>query len=141
MELYHGSRFITNLLKPGFEHTGKLIKWDQTEDNTWLYASTSQAEAYLNALASALEANHGANRVSFDSEEIRIYSSGKITEEEVRGIQVYVYTLLLTPDWRKVNNKHNGSDTEYKTRSHVKPISNEMITDPVGNRVLRFFNT
>lgn len=139
LKLYHGSRFLTAVLKPGFEYTGRVIKWDHTEDNTWLYASTSKEEAQLNALASSLEANYGATHISFDSTQVSVGSTRRIREEEVRRIRVCVYTLLLTPDWIKVNNEHNGSDTEYKTRSHVQPISREIIS-PLDNRALRFFN-
>ena len=139
LKLYHGSRFLTTLLKPGFEHTGRLIKWDHTEDNTWLYASTIKEEAQLNALASALEANYGATRIAFDSKQVSVYSARRIIEEEVRRIKVCVYTLRLTSDWIKVNNEHNGSDTEYKTRANIKPITREIIS-PLGNRALRFFN-
>ena len=38
-KLYHGTGFNDLVLKPGYEHTGKEIKWDETESNRYLYAT------------------------------------------------------------------------------------------------------
>lgn len=136
--LYHGSAYLTDTLKPGFEHTKTLKEWDNTENNTWLYASQDKDEACLNALASILEENFHANRVAFNSEQIRIYSTHTITENEVRKLTVILYTIDNTETFIHVNNNYNGSTTEYKTKESIIPSSVVIVHDPIGNREVSF---
>ena len=136
--IYHGSAYLTDILKPGFEHTKTLKEWDHTENNTWLYASQDKDEASLNALASILEENFHTNRVSFNSEQIRIYSTHTITENEVRKLTVFLYTIYNTETFIPVNNNYNESITEYKTKESIIPSSVVIVHDPMGNREVSF---
>lgn len=121
-KLYHGSGFIADELMPGFKHTGKLVKWDGTESNEWLYAAATREEAISQGFASTLEKHYNVGR--FKSEGNKIYieiENGKVpTEKEMKALDVYLYTIAFSDAWQLVNNLTNGIKDEYKTKETIK---------------------
>jgi len=53
--------------------------------------------------------------------EIEIDKGYLPTLKDLHGIEIFLYTIEMLPgdSWVKVNNKHNGLDTEYKTEATV----------------------
>lgn len=133
-QLYHGSAYRHDILRPGIHHTGVLQRWDDTESNEWLYASTDRQEAILNGLCSALSQEFRVDRFSWDDNAFVITSADKITERDVRQARPLLYTLPPGASWKKVNNEVNGSDTEWKTKECVPVDPPEEILDPLGGR-------
>lgn len=117
--LYHGSHYSQNELMPGYKRSGKLVEWDKTESNKWLYATTVQEEAIILGFASAVEKH-------FDLHHFRVINKGYLEfifnerpphVDEMCRLELYLYTIhkATSDGWVKVNNTVNGMDTEWKT--------------------------
>lgn len=122
--LYHGSMYKQDELMPGFKRSGKLVKWDGCEDNTWLYATPDKREAMMLGVSSAIEKkfdnlkrwSQGNNTI-----EIEFYSNPP-TIEQIYRLQVYLYTLGGDKDdgWMANYNQQNGMAEEYKTQATIR---------------------
>lgn len=121
-KLYHGSGYSQDELKPGIKHSGKLVQWDGTESNEWLYAASSLEEAVSQGFASTLEKHFNVSRFKSDGNKITIeIEKGRVpTENEMKALDVWLYTIEHTSCWRLVNNTTNGIKDEYKTQETIK---------------------
>lgn len=126
--LYHGSMYCQNKLQPGFKHTGKIVKWDVTESNMYLYATSVRATAIELGFASAVEKMFDVTRFISKGDTIRIESTEDITEEDLHKVIVYVYAIpnLQEDKWVLNDNDHNGITTEYKTSRVIRSINSCM---------------
>lgn len=123
--LFHGSMFKQDELKPGFQHTGKVVKWDKTESNEWLYVSSDPTEATLLGIASALEKTHGTHGYRYDENlrELTIrHAKPELRIEDVYMLDVYLYRIFgdAKDGWFLNYNLQNGIRTEYKTQATIK---------------------
>ena len=142
MYLYHGSAFRQQELKPGFAHTGELVKWDNSEDNTWLYASDDKDEAILLGISSAIEKAFKLDRYQCDTKakKITITVSDDITIQDIHKLHVVVYTIKAVNEdgWMANFNPANNIKGEYKTQRHI--TSNILRCEDVNvGEVLRRF--
>jgi hypothetical protein len=121
-KLYHGSGFDQDELKPGIKHTGKLVKWDQTESNEWLYATSSMEEAIAQGFASVLEKHFKVSRYKSDGDDLYIeIEAGRVPSvAEMKALDIWLYTIEWHDCWRHVNNAVNGLVDEYKTQETIK---------------------
>ncbi len=122
--LYHGSSFKHTKLKPGFDHTGVRVEWDKTESNEFLYADENADEAVSMALASLLEQKYNLKRYQTSGNSITItLAKGErlFGKYDLARLKVYVYIIAKVDSdgWVKVNNQHNNSTTEWKTKKHI----------------------
>lgn len=137
--LYHGSGYEQTELKPGFQHSGKSVIWDQYESNSFLYASGGNEAARLLGLSSALEKKYKLDHTRFDEDTrtITLKFSGHVpTKGEIENIGVWVYTIGVKPGvWEKNRNPHNQIEDEWKTRQ-VIPSQDIVHCDKVDVRAL-----
>jgi hypothetical protein len=120
MHLYHGSGFDQNELMPGFKRSGKVVKWDNTESNEWLYVAVTKEEAVSMGFASVIEKNYLLDRYKSHGKDIVIFiESGRLpTLAELLKLDVYLYTIQKDDkhEWVLVNNPTNDIKEEYKTK-------------------------
>lgn len=123
--LYHGSGYKQTELKPGIHHTGEVQRWDKTESNEWLYATSLMEEAIAQGLASVIEKCWKLSRFQSSDRLITIYVDGPApTREDIIKLSVYLYVIQWDETvWSKVDNVHNGMESEYKTKKMVGPNS------------------
>lgn len=124
MILYHGSAYNHHTLKSGYERSGVLKKWDVTESNEFLYATTSKEDAIQMGFCSMLEQN-GFLIKNFSSNSLNIVVKSKplITLDAIKngilkGKYVYLYELSSSR-FVKNFNEYNNMETEYKTQSTI----------------------
>lgn len=134
--LYHGSMFSQSELIPGFKRSGKLVTWDQYEDNTWLYATTSKKESILLGISSAIEKTSSLKRYSssVDQETIVVEcEEAGFTKDKIYDLEVYCYTIATDKEqgWLSNNNPVNNIDNEYKTRETI-PTADTNDPEPKG---------
>ncbi|MNQ48374.1 hypothetical protein D3C85_622520 [compost metagenome] len=123
--LYHGSLYKQNELKPGFQHTGKLVQWDGIENNTYLYTTSEKPEAISLGLGSALEKVLDSRRYATYDNHIVVYFFGDLPDvEKLRELEIYVYTIRFkdTDGWVKNNNPLNNIDTEWVTQATIRGL-------------------
>jgi hypothetical protein len=134
--LYHGSPFKNERLKPGFDYSGKEVKWDGTESNRYIYAAEEREFAIWMAITSLLE-KRGDEVTGFtltnslltvyvssnDMTDIQTYLDGIIS-----GGTVYVYEIKETQEFIKVDNKNNKGIEEYKFKGVIDK-DNYKVTD------------
>lgn len=122
--LYHGSMYHQPELMPGFKRSGKLVRWDNIEDNTWLYTSKIKEEAIMLGISSAIEKTFPLKHYMYDKArnniKIELYE-GTLTREEIYKLPVYLYTLKTDPEdgWIWNYNPANGLSGEFKTQRTV----------------------
>lgn len=128
--LFHGSRYLTDVLKPGIVYTGKEVRWDMTESNRWLYATTNHSDAISFAVMSILEhlgfggAYHFHNNIlSIEEEEPK---DGYLSL--LKNQTAYLYTIAdpKAHGFFKVGNKFNGYTEEWKTTENV-PVDEPLL--------------
>lgn len=110
------------VLKPGFFHTHELVRWDGTESNRYLYATTNHEVAIDQAVASLLEKRFKATRFRTNGNAIDVWIENKGKEDpDLSGFSVWLYSIFTTPSqgWEKVNNAQNNLDDEWKTREFI----------------------
>jgi len=126
--LFHGSTFLSKTLMNSYDITGELRKWDETESNRFLYATTDKDEAVRQAIYSSLERIHGATRFKTEADEsgvLFVTVTGPLTqsqlEQAVAQTSVYLYQITTNKfhDWKLVNNLVNSLQDEWKTRQHI----------------------
>lgn len=121
--LYHGSGFDQDELMPGFLRSGKLVKWDETESNEWLYTTTDKQEAISQAFASMIEKTYESTAYSTEGNRIRIVFPKEVTPSvaELKKLVLFLYTIRLedSDGWVKNNNEHNQIKTEWKTQAII----------------------
>lgn len=121
--LYHGSGFDQKELMPGYLRSGKLVHWDQTESNEWLYTTTDKEEAIGQAFASMIEKTYQSMQYDRQGSRIRIRFPQEMTPslDELKKLELYLYTIRLDPNdgWVKNSNEHNQIKTEWKTQSII----------------------
>lgn len=127
--LYHGSAFWTKELKPGFKHTGIEVRWDQTESNHFLYATTDREQAIVLGFASAVEKKFGLDHFQSVGKTIlldvpRQPHGYTVKEEQLYQLEVWLYTIVPTArdGWALNRNAHNQLTNEYKTQNTVRGI-------------------
>lgn len=127
VELFHGSAYKQDELKPGFQHSGKLINWDKYESNAFLYATIHENDAKFLGVSSAWEKkfdlkdtyiNHGSKTIGL------LFFKNPPTFDALMDIQVYLYTLPFSSNWRETHNPFNGIVGEYRTSEMIKDILN-----------------
>ena len=59
-------------------HTGVEVKWDKTESNKWLYATTMMGEAVALGFASVIEKKYRLDRYQFKGDTITIAFTGAL---------------------------------------------------------------
>ena len=120
--LYHGSAYDQNELMPGIRRSGKLVQWDETESNDYLYATTSKSTAIDLGFCSKIEKLYDINRCTIHGNEIKItFDSAKIpSKSEIEHFKIFLYSIELDNHWIKNLNPHNKLVTEYKTKSTIK---------------------
>lgn len=122
--LYHSSAYKQDQLKPGFKHSGELVKWDKTEDNTWLYTADKKDEAIMLGISSAIEKKWDLSRYKYDAKTRRLdieVCDQTITKADIEKLTVYVYTLRPEAEdgWVENFNPVNGLKGEYKTQGTI----------------------
>lgn len=140
--LFHGSRFLHEELMPGFRRSGQLQKWDGTESNKFLYASTNPSEAAVQGLFSLIgemldvkvfhcsaftEAGFTVTVELYPHEDAdKTALLGHIqhvgAQAWLRSLTVYLYQIRHEPEdhWVQVLNETNGlGETEWKTNRTV----------------------
>lgn len=130
MKLYHGSGYHHRVLLPGFERSGVERRWDKTESNRFLYATTDYIMAVILGMASAMEQRYPLDEFHIDGKVVsyRIAGGKKVN---VRNLPVWLYTLDGDDQsWVKVNNATNGMGTEYRTPRRIIPQSVQKIVFP-----------
>jgi hypothetical protein len=127
--LYHGSLFKQNEIQPGFNHTKKLVQWDVTESNQWLYATSEREEAIRLGIGSGTEKAFDSERYATIGDDIYIYCRKPIDLSAFFDMTIYLYTFPFRGDdgWVKVMNPHNNIETEWKTQETVRNITVERI--------------
>jgi len=120
--LYHGSGYQQNELKPGIHYTGEKVEWDKTESNEWLYATTSMEEAIAQGFASTVEKHYALARFMSHGRDLTLVFDKQVpTLQQLTDLKVYLYKIDWDiAQWVKVNNLHNGMETEYKTQATLK---------------------
>jgi hypothetical protein len=120
---YHGSGYDQKELMPGIKRSGKLVRWDETESNEWLYATTDMQEAIGQAFASMMEKQHGIMRYKAHGNviELTVPDNRIPPRGEIEKLQLYLYTLANLPQdrWVKNDNAHNKLLTEWKTQATI----------------------
>lgn len=142
--LYHGSAFWTGKLKPGFQHTGVEVKWDETESNHYLYATTEREMAITLGWASAIEKRYGLDHFQTIGNSILIDVPKDVRpkpkKEELLELEVWLYKIVPAPkeDWELNKNPHNNLKSEYRTQRTITPKSLEKINlkEWIGQRVV-----
>lgn len=136
MILYHGSGYRHTELKPGFHHTGVEVKWDEVENNHFLYASTVREDAIDQGFASQMEQKFAIRRYRSSRTEISIEldPAFQFKDEDIEKIKIYVYRIKMRPQdgWVKNNNPHNNLTTEWKTEQVIKDAIERTIEIPIG---------
>jgi len=123
--LYHGSMYHTKLLRPGFDFSKVLVEWDETEDNTFLYATLNREQALLLGFFSGVEKLFGAVACHYKEKSIDLGFENKVGE--LKTFNVYLYTCKFNKDWSKVDNAVNSLQNEYKTQKRITPVKIEKI--------------
>lgn len=117
--LYHGSAFSTLNLMPGFNRSGKLEEWDNTESNKFLYASADPEVATEQAFASQASKMFLVNRFQSHGNNLilTIERSRPMPRDAFKDCFVYLYRIAYhKKDWQEVNNRTNGLTGEFKTQ-------------------------
>lgn len=121
--LYHGSGYWQEELMPGFKRSGKVVKWDETESNEWLYATPSKEEAIAQGLASLLEKAYQIDHYESNGSVITIVVDGgrMPTRNEILQNVVWLYKIEQRDcdGWEFVGNMFNGIKEEYKTTATI----------------------
>lgn len=122
--LYHAAGALFTELKPGYMVTKKLVKWDYGETNRFLYAVEDKNDVIVLGFASAIEKLWLIDRFQWRDTKLIVHiSEGEDppTLEKLAAMDLYVYTIKPGPEqlWVKNNNKHNGLDNEWKTKSKI----------------------
>lgn len=124
--LYHGSGFKQTELKPGYEHTKKLVTWDRYESNAFLYATTDKQEAITLGISSKWEKEWKLKSTHIDNDKKTIdlvFEDKPPSPEDLIKVDCWLYIILYNPEqWIKNRNPYNGIDTEYKTKETIKDI-------------------
>lgn len=124
--LYHGSGFEQTELKPGYEHTKKLVNWDRYESNAYLYATSEEITAQLLGISSKWEKTWDLKKTSIDHKAKTIdlvFYKNPPTLQQLQQIDCWVYVIMYKPhEWVKNRNPHNNIDTEYKTKQTIRDI-------------------
>lgn len=122
--LYHGSAYRQDELKPGFQHTKELVKWDNSEDNTWLYASDDKDAAIMLGISSAIEKKFKLDRYQCDekAKKMTIDVSEPLTLADIHKLHVVIYSIKadVNDGWMANHNPANGINGEYKTQRTIK---------------------
>lgn len=135
--LYHGSAYWAKDLKPGFERSGEIVRWDDTEDNTYLYATTEREKAIVLGFASAIEKKFGLDRFQHIGDRLildipRQPHGYTVGEDQLRELEVWLYEIIphTRDGWRLNKNEHNNmQNTEYKTKSTIRSIRSVTLVD------------
>lgn len=122
--LYHGSAYLQQEIQPGFNHSGNLVKWDGSEDNTWLYASDDKNDAVMLGISSAIEKKFKLDRYAYDQKArtLKIEVSESLTMRDITNLHVVLYTIKATAadGWMANHNPQNNISGEYKTQHVIK---------------------
>lgn len=122
-ELYHGSRYKNNILKPGFSYSNKEVSWDDTESNKNLYVTEDKKSAVLMGIAGLLERKDTLKEFSISDKNITVEFYPNESRPTIdKSDKIYIYTIKPLPNqnWVKVNNKNNMDFSEFKTTEHVQ---------------------
>jgi hypothetical protein len=122
--LYHGSMYKQEELMPGFLRSGKLVEWDGTESNEWLYSSSDRHEAIMLGISSAIEKKWRLDRYHYDqkTKRITIETPDSFTLNDVLRLPVFLYTIKAEAEdgWFPNLNQQNGIQNEYKTQHTIE---------------------
>lgn len=131
MLLFHASFYFTQTLQPGFYASGIEVKWDETESNRFLYATTDRDEAIDQGFFSAMEKMGSVDRIHSSGNHITVdCDDPSELSKLMQKTSIHLYSLdaSVSDQWVPVNNKRNGLLGEYKTSVRgVKYHSHELI--------------
>lgn len=131
MRLFHASFYFAQTLQPGFYASGTEVKWDETESNRFLYATTNRDEAVDQGFFSAMEKIGSLNRIhSSDGSILVDCDNPEELSKHMQKASIHLYCLdaLISDQWVPVNNKHNGLQDEYKTAARgIKYHTHELV--------------
>lgn len=129
--LYHASSYAQSELMPGYKRSHELVKWDQTENNQWLYATTDRQAAIDLGVASAFEKKYGLDVFHSDGAGITLHTQHQqVVAADVLRLEVYLYTIRpIRPEdgWVKNDNPHNHLLTEWKTQETIVHLQHERV--------------
>ena len=122
--LYHGSRYQQNELMPGFKRSGRLVRWDETESNEFLYTTSDRAAAIELGFASSIEKEFDIDRFHVDENKIQIQTDKPLSLYRLKQVPLFLYTISFEDrdGWIKNRNTNNGLCTEYKTKNTIHAI-------------------
>jgi hypothetical protein len=113
-------------LKSGFERSNVLKRWDHTESNEFLYATSEKEVALEMAFGSLLESTFDVKKYSCYKPNIVVTldSLSDLPEmplEALKSKSLFLYTIhsKINHDWIKVNNDYNNLETEWKTKATI----------------------
>jgi hypothetical protein len=132
--LYHSSAYKQDELKPGFKHSGELVRWDGVEDNTWLYSCDKKQDAMMLGISSAIEKKWNLQRYKYDAKAHRLdieVVGEDVSKSDIEKLNVYIYTIRPDAEdgWVENFNPVNGMNGEYKTQGTV--TDNVLRCEPV----------
>lgn len=108
---------------PGYLRSGEIVRWDKTESNEWLYASTDREVATILGLASAAEKKWHTERFSHVGSTLffQFDAQTDVKFEDLLGLELFVYHIepKQEHEWLKNNNLHNKIQTEWKTKKTI----------------------
>ncbi len=128
--LYHCSAFLTEPLMPGIYHTGVRVRWDRTESNEWLYATSDREAAILMGLASAIEHKYLLDRFHTEGDDIVITTpSAQLNESALHRLRIHLYLIhpKASDGWVHNHNRVNQMTTEYKTKSVLHQVKSQQV--------------
>jgi hypothetical protein len=133
---YHASAYAEKeALKPGFEYTGELIEWDQTESNKFLYATNDQEFAVDMGFSSALEKMLQVDKIETNTDFIKVYLSKnqKVPSQSVlEAITIYLYRISGHVPMEPVENSFNNAVGEYKYAGRIEIGSQAELIETIG---------
>jgi hypothetical protein len=123
-KLYHASSKKVTELKPGFQVTGQLVKWDLNESNKYLYAVDEKDDVLGLGIGSAIEKICLIDRFQIRDKDFIVHVSegeDRPSMNKIFALEIYIYTINPAPEhlWIKNHNKHNGLTNEWKTKSVI----------------------
>lgn len=132
--LFHSSAYKQDELKPGFKHSGELVRWDGVEDNTWLYSCDKKQDAMMLGISSAIEKKWNLQRYKYDAKAHRLdieVVDEDVSKSDIEKLNVYIYTLRPDAEdgWVENFNPVNGMNGEYKTQGTI--TENVLRCEPV----------
>jgi hypothetical protein len=128
--LWHGSAYKTEVLKPGFLWTRKLVEWEHGESNHYLYATTEREAAIALGFANAVKKAFRVSRCKFYGDRvIVIEAQHSVSVFELLQLPIYLYEIRPEDDqsWVRNHNPRHPRESEFKTHLPIATVRAEQI--------------